>query len=124
MKNDLRVLYAEDNDDSSEMLSFLLALSKIRITAAKTIAEAQRLAQIEQFDLYLLDSQFSDGDGFDLCRQLRQQAPNTPIVFYSGDARETDKQKGLAAGADAYLVKPMSDNIASTIFQLTGHAEL
>ena len=124
MKNDLRVLYAEDNDDSSEMLCFLLALSKIRITAAKTIAEAHRLAQIEQFDLYLLDSQFPDGDGLDLCRQLRQQAPHTPIVFYSGNARETDKQKGLAAGADAYLVKPISDNIASTIYQLTGRAAL
>jgi DNA-binding response OmpR family regulator len=67
----------------------------------------------------MLDSRFPDGDGLDLCRGLREYAPNTPIVFYSGDARETDKQKGLSAGASAYLVKPDFDNLASSILNLT-----
>ncbi|MGI9034736.1 MAG: response regulator transcription factor [Pyrinomonadaceae bacterium] len=111
----LRVLYAEDNEDASYMMTVLLGLSEIKIIAAKNVAEAWRLARAEHFDLYLLDSRFPDGDGFELCRRLREHAPPTPILFYSGDARETDKQKGLAAGADAYLVKPNSDEIVSTI---------
>lgn len=119
----LRVLYAEDNEDASEMMSVLLGLSEIKITAAKTITEAWRLAQAERFDLYLLDSRFPDGDGLDLCRRLHKHEPRTPIIFYSGDARETDKQKGLAAGADAYLVKPNSEEIASTIFRFVLRGE-
>lgn len=121
--NHLRVLYAEDNEDASEMMTVLLGLSEIETTPAKTIAEAWRLAQAKQFDLYLLDSRFPDGDGLDLCRRLHEYAPHTPILFYSGDARETDKQKGLAAGADAYLVKPNCDEIASTIFRFVGRGE-
>ena len=113
-----RVLYADDNEDSCLMLSTMLGFSNIETTSVNTIDEAFRLAQAEQFDLYLLDTRFPEGSGLDLCKQLRDSNPQTPIVFYSGDARETDKAKGLAAGADAYLVKPDSDAVAATIFRL------
>ncbi len=103
---------------------FLLGLSAIEITRGKTVAEAWQTAQTANFDLYLLDSRFPKGDGLDLCRRLRQYTPNTPIVFYSGNAREIDKQNGLTAGANAYLVKPDFDNLASSILQLTGHGEI
>lgn len=119
----LRVLYAEDNEDASEMMTFLLELSEIEIIAAKSVAKAWQLTQDEYFDLYLLDSRFPDGNGLELCRRLRDQFPQTPIVFYSGEARESDKQKGLSAGADAYLVKPNSDNVALIIRQLTERAQ-
>ncbi len=120
----LSVLYAEDNEDGSEMMSILLGFSKIRTTVAKTIAEAWQLAHGEKFDLFLLDSHFPDGDGLDLCRRLRKLEPLTPILFYSGYAYETDKQKGLAAGANVYLVKPESDKVAATIQQLVGISKI
>lgn len=120
----VRVLYAEDNDDDSEMMTFLLGLSAIEITRGKTVAEAWQTAQTAYFDLYLLDSRFPDGDGLELCRRLHEYTPKTPIIFYSGFARETDKQNGLTAGANAYLVKPDFDNLASSILQLTGHGEI
>ncbi len=113
-----RVLYADDNEDACLMLSTMLGFSSIETTSAKTIDEALRLAQAEQFDLYLLDTRFPEGSGLDLCKQLREFNPQTPIVFYSGNAYEHDKAKGLAAGADAYLVKPDSDTVAATIFRL------
>jgi two-component system OmpR family response regulator len=114
----LSILYAEDNEDASFMLSILLGFSDIDVLPARSTREAFQAAQKRDFDLYLLNSRFSDGSGFELCRQLREFKPQTPIVFYSGDAHETDKQKGLAAGADAYIVKPDVDNILPTIFQL------
>lgn len=120
----LRVLYAEDNEDASEMMSCLLGFSGIKTTSAKTINEAWLLAQSEKFDLFLLDSQFPDGDGLDLCRRLHELDPLMPILFYSGNAYETDKQKGLAAGANVYLVKPDSENVASTIQQLVGNSKI
>lgn len=116
--NRLRILYAEDNKDACEMLSTLLSLSDIEVLPAGSVAEAFQAAQNKYFDLYLLDSRLPDGSGFELCQQLRERDPQTPIVFYSADAFEWDKQKGLAAGANAYLVKPHVDTVAPTIFQL------
>jgi CheY-like chemotaxis protein len=112
------VLYADDNEDSCLMLSTMLGFSDIQTTSANTIDEALWLAQAEQFDLYLLDTRFPEGSGLDLCKQLRDSNPQMPIVFYSGDAGETDKAKGFMAGADAYLVKPDSDTVTATIFRL------
>lgn len=111
------VLYAEDNEDACLMIKITLEFANIKVTAAKTVAEAWRLAQSEYFDLYLLDSRFPDGDGLDLCRSLREYAPHTPILIYSGNAYEADKQKGLAAGANDYLTKPYMADIAVTIRQ-------
>lgn len=114
----LSVLYAEDNEDSGFMLSTLLGLSNIDVLLARSTKEAFQAAQTKHFDLYLLDNRFSDGSGFELCRQLHELNPQTPIVFYSGDAYESDRQQGLAAGAGAYLVKPDVDMVAPTILQL------
>lgn len=114
----LSILYADDNEDACLMLSTLLGFSDIEVLLARSIREAFQTAQNKHFDLYLLDSRFPDGSGLDLCQQLREFNPQTPIVFYSGDAYETDRQKGLAAGANAYLVKPNVDTVVPTIFQL------
>lgn len=115
--NRLSVLYAEDDKDAREMLSVLLGFSDIDVSAS-SVKEAFQLAQNEQFDMYLLDNRFSEESGLQLCRQLREFNPQTPIIFYSGNAGETDKQKGLAASANAYLVKPEFDTIAETISRL------
>jgi len=117
MENQLRVLCV-DNDDTCELLSTILGFSKIKVISAFTVADAWRLAQAEPFDLYLLETRLSDGDGFELCRRLHQFAPRTPIVFYSAEAYEVDRQKGLTAGATAYLVKPYFDDLTSTILEI------
>lgn len=115
--NRYRILYAEDNEDSCFMVSTMCEFSGIEVAATKTIAEAWRLAQTERFDLYLLDSRFPDGDGLELCRRLREYAPRTPILIYSGNAYEADKKNGLAAGANAYLIKPYLADLTVTIRQ-------
>lgn len=120
LTKELSVLYAEDDQDSGEMLSTLLGFAGINISLARTIKEAVETAQSSHFDLYLLDSRFPDGNGFDLCRQLREVDSTTPVVFYSGDAGPSYKQEGMTAGAQAYLVKPEVDRVASTIFQCVG----
>lgn len=91
--NRYRVLYAEDNEDACFMLTTLLGFSGIDVLCAQTIKEAFQKAQNEDFDLYLLDSRFPEGSGLELCRQLRELHPQIPIVFYSSDAYETDRQK-------------------------------
>ena len=115
----LRVLYADNNDEARLMLSKLLEFSNIEVQPAKTINEALEMAQSRQFDLYLLDTRFPEGNGLELCQKLKELDSQTPVVFYSGEAYETNKVEGLVAGAKAYLVKPDLDAIAPTILQLT-----
>ncbi len=118
-----RILYAEDDADSRELVSVQCELSGIKVVTAQTVGEAWRTAQNETFNLYLLDSRFPDGDGLDLCRRLRSFAPLSPILFYSGDAYEVHKQNGLAAGANGYLTKPYMADLAETISETIEKSE-
>ena len=117
LPNHYRVLYAEDNEDSRRMVSLMCQFADIEVVTAQTITEAWRAAQTAHFDLYLLDIRFSDGDGLELCRRLREHDARTPILIYSGCALETDKEKGLTAGASDYLTKPYLGDLAVTIRQ-------
>ncbi len=116
MKNQLRVLCADD-DETCELLTTTLGISNIEVKSVHTVADVWQMAQIELFDLYLLETRLPDGNGFDLCRRLHQFAPRTPIVFYSSEAYPIDRQKGLAAGAIDYLTKPYFADLTVTIRQ-------
>lgn len=110
-----RVLCVDDDEDSREMLSALLKHSLIEAVAVGTAAEALSSIQTERFDLYLLDSHLPEVDGFELCRRMRDLDSDTPILFFSGAAYETDKQKGLDAGANAYVSKPDIEGLIGSI---------
>jgi len=110
-----RVLYVEDHQDSREMLGAILEMALIEAKSVGTAAEALSSIQAERFDLYLLDSKLPDLDGFELCRQVRDLDAHTPILFFSGAAYETDKQKALAAGANGYVNKPDIENLLGRI---------
>src|SRR4029450_8218359 len=105
------------------MLITLLRSALIEAKAVGTGAQALSSIQTERFDLYLLDSQLPDFDGFDLCRQMRALDPDTPILFFSGAAYETDKKRGIEAGANAYVIKPDLDGLLGRIKQFVSRAE-
>ena len=100
------VLYIEDDEDTRELVTCVLAGSNYKVVPAKNYEDALLLARANQFDLYLIDNWMAGSSGIDLCKTLREFDPWTPILFYSGAAYERDKQQALAAGAQAYLVKP------------------
>jgi len=103
---DKRVLFIEDNEDTLALVSLILDQVGIGYMVARTIRAGLELVKNEEFDLILLDHRLPDGDGTDLCAQIRQSDGLTPIVFYTAAAYPADKAKGIAAGADCYLVKP------------------
>lgn len=113
-----RVLCVDDDEDAREMLSALLKFSLIETKAVGTAAQALSLLQAEHFDLYLLDSWLPDLDGFELCRRVRVLDPLTPILFYSGEAYDVDKERGIEAGANAYVTKPDVDDLLGRITEL------
>jgi DNA-binding response OmpR family regulator len=117
-----RVLCVDDDEDACEMLSVLLDSYGIDVTCVGSAAEAWSLIKAVPFDLYVLDGWLPKVDGFEFCRQLREADSDTPIVFYSGAAYETDKQKGMSAGANAYLVKPNLEGLIETMLDVIAQA--
>ena len=101
-----RILYVEDDEETSLMMKVLLGRWNYEVTLARTAGDAFRLVQTERFDLCLLDTSLPDESGFELCEQICDVAGHPPVVFVSGHALGTDKQRGLQAGALAYLTKP------------------
>lgn len=116
------ILCVDDNDDTCFMLSALLGQAGYEVLTASGIAEGLRLAGGGGFDLYILDNRFTDGTGLDLCRQIREFDDATPILFFSGLAQESDRQHGLDAGAQGYLIKPNDlDKLVETVARLIGN---
>ena len=100
------ILYVEDDEDTRELVAYVLAKSHYQVTLAANGDDALMLARTNNFDLYVIDNWMSGGSGIDLCRKLREFDTWTPILFYSGAAFERDKRQAFAAGAQGYLVKP------------------
>jgi DNA-binding response OmpR family regulator len=75
------------------------------------IASAVAAFAVEVPDLVLLDVGLPDGDGFSLCRRLRQQHRDLPIVMVTARDADVDVIVGLDAGATDYVTKPFSTNV-------------
>ena len=113
-----RILCVDDNEDTCFMLTALLGQYEYEAITADSIGNALRLAENDQFDLYILDKRFEHGSGIDLCRTIREIDPATPILFYSGDAHYSDREEALKAGAQEYVAKPDIDKLLEAIQRL------
>ena len=118
-----RILCVDDHEDSSQLLKLLLAESDYEVSIAGTMDEAIRLAQANEFDLYVMDKHLPDGSGIDLCRKLGELTPGVPCLFYTGDAYEIHRQEALAAGANAFIPKPDIDALIETVHKLLSERE-
>ena len=117
------ILVVESDDNSVVMLQLYLGHFKYRVTAANTCEECLQLARIKRVDLYLLGDGCEDGDTFELCRKIRALDSNTPIIICSADASQADRQRGMSAGAQAYLAKPCEvEELRRTISRLIAGA--
>jgi two-component system, OmpR family, response regulator RegX3 len=102
-----RILFVEDERSISEPFSKALAREGFEPVTAFTAAEARSLADRMEFDLVLLDLNLPDGDGRDVCRDLRRKS-DVPILMLTARGTEMDRVVGLELGADDYVVKPFS----------------
>jgi DNA-binding response OmpR family regulator len=101
-----RVLCVDDDEDTCTLMSSLLDLISCETVQAGTFEEGKRKIAEGRYDLYLLDNWLPGGSGIELCRLIREDDKTTPVIFYSGAAYESDRREAIAAGAQAYLVKP------------------
>lgn len=102
-----RVLLVEDESSIADPFAQALTRNGFHTVIARTAATALELAQAERPDVVLLDLTLPDGDGLDLCRELRRLS-DVPIIMLTARGTVTDRVLGFELGADDYVVKPFA----------------
>lgn len=103
MKN--KILLVEDNDIILKGLKYSIEQENFEIDIAKTIEKSEELLNEKIFDLVILDITLPDGNGFDLCKIIKQEK-DTPVIILTAKDEEKDVVLGFDLGADDYIIKP------------------
>ena len=106
----LRVLLVDDNLDAVHTLQLFLGAAGHTVEIAYCGADAIDVARVFMPDVCLLDIGLPDFDGNELARRLRRlpQATNAMLIATTGYGRQQDRDAAMAAGFDAYIVKPVN----------------
>ena len=99
------VLLIEDEESIASFVAMYLEKEGFAVVSAVTGAAGLALAREKQPRVILLDLMLPDIDGFEICRQLRQES-EVPIIMLTARDASTDKVLGLELGADDYITKP------------------
>lgn len=102
----MKILIVEDELKVASFLQKGLQEYGFQTLAAWDVKTAWALARQEQPDLLVMDVNLPDGNGLDLCRDLRTEGFHMPIIMLTARSSTVDKLEGFDAGADDYLPKP------------------
>ena len=102
------VLIVEDEKNIVDILRFNLQREGYRTVEAYDGADGLDKARKENPDIILLDVMLPKMIGFDVCRTLREEGNNVPVIILTAREEEADKVLGLEIGADDYITKPFS----------------
>ena len=91
----LRILYVEDDRSLAASLKLGLRRHAIELACAYTCREALQKMRSDVFDFYLIDVRLSDGNGFDLCRDIRE-TDRTPIIFLTGETESGSRSADMS----------------------------
>jgi len=98
------VLLVEDEPDIVALLTDFLAVEGFGVVAAADAPEAIAALDRNGVDCVVLDVMLPGASGFDVCRRIRERS-DVPLLFLSARGEDGDKLRGLALGADDYIVK-------------------
>jgi two-component system alkaline phosphatase synthesis response regulator PhoP len=105
-----KILVVDDDELVLIAVQELLTPLGLSVTTLSSGPAALGKASSETFDLVILDVIMPEMDGFEVCRGIRQMDSyaETPILMLTAKSGEEDKQRGVEAGANLYLPKPIS----------------
>ncbi len=106
-----KLLLVEDDFTIALLLKHTLEGQGYSVTHTDSVLEAFEQAKSEEFHLAILDVQLPDGNGFDLCRQIRDAGNRMPILILTGLNQSADLITGFDVGADDYLPKPFKHDV-------------
>ncbi|RVU40646.1 two-component system response regulator CreB [Rheinheimera riviphila] len=100
-----KILLLEDEAAIADPLIYSLQAEGFQVHWVQLVQQA--LAAFAEHDLLILDVGLPDGNGFELCKQIRHSS-EVPVIFLTARSSEIDRVVGLEIGADDYVVKPFS----------------
>ena len=103
-----QILIIEDDKDISELLSIHLKDLEFNTDCSYDGKEGLIKGLNNKYKLIVLDIRLPGMDGFEICKQLRMEQINTPIIMLTSKSEEIDKVLGLEIGADDYITKPFA----------------
>lgn len=101
----IKVLLVEDNNSIILGLEYLFKEEKFTYNITKNKRDTLNLLDKESFDIVLLDVSLPNGNGFDICKYIKQKK-NIPVIFLTAKDEEKDVVMGFELGADDYIIKP------------------
>lgn len=103
-----KILVVDDDMRLRSLLERYLVEQGYQVRSAGNAEQMDRLLERENFHLIVLDLMLPDEDGLSICRRLRQQQNEIPIIMLTAKGDEVDRIIGLEMGADDYLPKPFN----------------
>ncbi|PIR15135.1 MAG: hypothetical protein COV48_16045 [Elusimicrobia bacterium CG11_big_fil_rev_8_21_14_0_20_64_6] len=100
------ILVVEDEEDISEFLRYILENENFTVKTAASLAEARTHLKGGLPSAVLLDRGLPDGDGLEICRELKGAGTMPQVLVLSARKDAAEVSEGLAAGADHYITKP------------------
>jgi two-component system, OmpR family, response regulator len=107
----MRILVVDDDKAILKLITRVLRDEDYAIDVAESGEEARTLALVNDYDGIILDLQLGDRHGFEILQELRKSGRRTPVLLYSGSSDNESIVRGLDAGADDYVVKPVSNEV-------------
>lgn len=101
-----KILIVEDDDLLNKTLAYSMTHNHYEVTSAYNMIEARKLFRENQYQLFILDVNLPDGNGFELCREIKEQDKECGIIFLTVHDLESDMIRGFEVGADDYVVNP------------------
>lgn len=106
----MRILIVDDDHAILNLMKRVLSDEAYAIDLASTGEEARTLALVHDYDGIILDLNLGDRHGFEILQELRRAGRRTPVMLYSGKGDSATIVRGLDAGADDFIVKPVSND--------------
>ncbi|MCD8509854.1 MAG: response regulator transcription factor [Bacillus sp. (in: Bacteria)] len=110
MKRSIKVLIVEDDPNITELVSMYMDKLGFELLVADDGEAGLDLYYKERPDCIILDLMLPSIDGWEICKTIRIEDKDTPIIMLTGKGQSYDIIKGLEIGADDYIVKPFDPN--------------
>lgn len=120
MLKGLKLLVADDSEQTLEMMQFILQSEGASVCTAVNGLEAVQASQQEAFDVILMDIQMPVCGGIEATQKIRDLGLNTPVIAVTA-APETEAEELLSQGFDDYYLKPV--DFSNLIQKVLGHVK-
>jgi DNA-binding response OmpR family regulator len=108
--NGMKILVIEDDPTVRTLVKAVLEHRGNSVSVAETASDGKKFALENEFNMIILDLRLPDGNGYDVCANIREEGVTTPVLVLSAEHETDVKIKILNVGADDYLTKPFNSD--------------